>query len=78
MTYVHSAWEYKAQGVTAAQMNMFYGMAVMALAWRRRSPRNTARARSPTRGPGLHPAHQGAYVDEEIESMGTDFRHAAA
>ncbi len=31
MTYVHCAWEYKAQGVTAAQMNLFYGLAVIAL-----------------------------------------------
>ena len=31
MTHVHCAWEYKAQGVTAAQMNLFYGLAVIAL-----------------------------------------------
>ncbi|MCW5603399.1 MAG: MmgE/PrpD family protein [Burkholderiales bacterium] len=31
MTYVHCAWEYKAQGVTAAQMNLYYGLAVIAL-----------------------------------------------
>ena len=28
MTHVHCAWEYKAQGVTAAQMNLYYGLAV--------------------------------------------------
>ena len=31
MTHVHCAWEYKAQGVTAAQMNLFYGLAMIAL-----------------------------------------------
>jgi len=31
MTHVHCAWEYKAQGVTAAQMNLSYGLAVIAL-----------------------------------------------
>ena len=31
MTHVHCAWEYKAQGVTAAQMNLYYGLAVIAL-----------------------------------------------
>lgn len=31
MTYVHCAWAYRAQGVTAAQMNLFYGLAVIAL-----------------------------------------------
>ncbi len=30
-TYQHCAWEYRAQSVTAAQMNIFYGLAVMVL-----------------------------------------------
>ncbi len=30
MTFVHCAWDYKAQGVTAAQMNLYYGLAVIA------------------------------------------------
>lgn len=30
-TYQHCAWEYRSQSVTAAQMNLFYGLAVMAL-----------------------------------------------
>ena len=30
MTYVHTAWEYKPAGSTAAQMNMFFGLATMA------------------------------------------------
>ena len=31
MTHIHCAWEYQAQGVTAAQMNLFYGLAVIVL-----------------------------------------------
>lgn len=31
MTHVHCAWEYKAQGVTAAQMNLFFGLAAIAV-----------------------------------------------
>jgi aconitate decarboxylase len=31
MTFVHTAWDYRPAGVTAAQMNMYYGVAVMAL-----------------------------------------------
>lgn len=31
MTYVHTAWPYAPSGVTAAQMNLFYGLAVMAI-----------------------------------------------
>ena len=31
MTHVHCAWEYKAQGVTAAQMNLYYGLAVIGI-----------------------------------------------
>ncbi len=30
MTYVHTAWPYKPAGTTAAQMNIFFGLAVMA------------------------------------------------
>jgi aconitate decarboxylase len=31
MTFVHTAWDYHPTGVTAAQMNMYYGLSVMAL-----------------------------------------------
>ncbi len=30
MTFVHTAWEYKPAGITAAQMNMYFGLATMA------------------------------------------------
>jgi 2-methylcitrate dehydratase PrpD len=76
MTHVHCAWEYKAQGVTAAQMNLYYGLAVIALdgvafTEQYREDRLTdprildfiSRIR--------------ACVDPEIERMGAAFRHAA-
>jgi 2-methylcitrate dehydratase PrpD len=76
MTHVHCAWKYEAQGVTAAQMNLYYGLAVIALDGvafvdqyredRLRDPRildfiGRVQAR----------------VDPEIEAMGPAFRHAA-
>ena len=76
MTHVHCAWEYKAQGVTAAQMNLFFGLAVIALdgmafteqyrEGRLHDPRILDFIRRVT-----------AYVDPEIEAMGAPFRHAA-
>ena len=75
-TYIHCAWEYKAQGVTAAQMNLYYGLAMIALDGaafvdqyreeRLRDPRVLA----------LIPRIK-ARIDPEIEAMGAQFRHAA-
>jgi 2-methylcitrate dehydratase PrpD len=75
-TYVHCAWEYKAQGVTAAQMNLYYGLAMIALDGtafvdqyreeRLRDPRVLAFV------PRIK-----ARIDPEIEAMGAQFRHAA-
>jgi 2-methylcitrate dehydratase PrpD len=76
MTYVHCAWEYKAQGVTAAQMNLFYGLAVIALDGvafvaqyredRLKDPRIFAFI-----------ARIRAHADAGIDAMGPAFRHAA-
>lgn len=76
MTHVHCAWEYKAQGVTAAQMNLFYGLAVIALdgaafteqflAHRLAEPRTLDFIRRIT-----------AYVDAGIEAKGAPYRHAS-
>ena len=76
MTHVHCAWEYKAQGVTAAQMNLYYGLSMIALdgvafteqflEHRLAEPRTldfVKRIR--------------AHVDPEIEKMGPAFRHAS-
>ena len=78
MTHVHCAWEYKAQGVTAAQMNLFYGLAVIALdgvAFTDAVPGERACS-----DPKILDfiAQQRAYVDPEIEAMGAAFRHACA
>ncbi|MFL9918892.1 MmgE/PrpD family protein [Paraburkholderia fungorum] len=76
MTYVHCAWEYKAQGVTAAQMNLFYGLAVIAVDGvafveqyrleRLRDPRLFDFIGRVT-----------ARIDPQIDAMGPAFRHAA-
>jgi 2-methylcitrate dehydratase PrpD len=76
MTHVHCAWEYKAQGVTAAQMNLFYGLAVIAIDGvaftdqyreeRLRDPRILAFI-----------PRVSAFIDDEIEAKGPPLRHAA-
>jgi 2-methylcitrate dehydratase PrpD len=75
MTYVHCAWEYKAQGVTAAQMNLFYGMAVIALEGVAFTEQYTEKRLQEPRILDLI-KRQRAYVDQEIEALGPDFRHA--
>src|SRR5688572_25715134 len=76
MTHVHCAWEYKAQGVTAAQMNLYYGLAVIALDGMAFTEQySEARLRDP-RILGFI-KRLSAYVDPEIEGMGAPFRHAA-
>ena len=76
MTHVHCAWEYKAQGVTAAQMNLYYGLAVtahdgMAFVEQYRQDRLADPALLDFIG------RIEARVDPEIEGMGPAFRHAA-
>ena len=76
MTHVHCAWEYKAQSVTAAQMNLYYGLAVIAIDGvaftdqyredRLRDPRILDFIRRVS-----------AHIDEEIEAKGPPARHAA-
>lgn len=75
-TYIHCAWEYKAQGVTAAQMNLYYGLAMIALDGtafvdqyredRLRDPRVLAFV------PRIR-----ARIDAGIEAMGAAYRHGA-
>jgi 2-methylcitrate dehydratase PrpD len=76
MTFVHTAWDYRPAGVTAAQMNMFYGIAVMAL-------RGDVTARDYTED-GIADPEVLAFIprikvfeDPELEAMGAAFRHAA-
>lgn len=76
MTHIHCAWEFKSQGVTAAQMNLAYGLAVIAV--------DGAAFVDQYRQDRLHDprlldfiSRVRAYVDPEIEAMGPAFRHAA-
>jgi 2-methylcitrate dehydratase PrpD len=76
MTHVHCAWPYRAQGVTAAQMNLYYGLAVMALdgaAFVKQYAEE--RARDPRVLDFIKRIE--AYVDPDIDAMGPAFRHAA-
>ena len=76
MTHVHCAWDYKAQGVTAAQMNLYYGLAVTAfdgMAFTEQYRED--RLEEPKILDFI--TRLSAYVDPEIERMGAPFRHAA-
>jgi 2-methylcitrate dehydratase PrpD len=76
MTHVHCAWKYEAQGVTAAQMNLFYGMAVIALDGKAFVEQyREDRLRDPRILDFI--GRVDARVDPEIEAMGPAFRHAA-
>jgi 2-methylcitrate dehydratase PrpD len=76
MTHVHCAWEYKAQGVTAAQMNLYYGMAVIALDGAAFTEQfREARLADPKILDFI--SRITATVDPEIEKMGAPFRHAS-
>ncbi len=76
MTHVHCAWEYKAQGVTAAQMNLYYGLAVIALDGAAFTDQYREERLTDPRILDFIPRIT-AYVDPEIEKMGAAFRHAA-
>ncbi len=76
MTHVHCAWEYKAQGVTAAQMNLYYGLAVTALDGMAFTEQyKESRLHDPAIFDFI--TRITATVDAEIEKMGPPFRHAA-
>jgi len=76
MTYVHCAWEYKAQGVTAAQMNLYYGLAVIAHDGEAFVDQYDAKRLADPALLDMIKRTQ-AYEDAEIEAMGPPFRHAA-
>ncbi|MBI3372324.1 MAG: MmgE/PrpD family protein [Betaproteobacteria bacterium] len=76
MTLVHCAWEYKAQGVTAAQMNLYYGLAVIALDGVAFTEQyQQGRLADPNTLDFMKRIR--AHVDTEIEAMGPAFRHAS-
>jgi 2-methylcitrate dehydratase PrpD len=75
MTYVHTAWTYRDTGVTAAQMNMFYGLAAMATGGDVTVADYTpARMQDPALL-GFIPRIR-IHEDAELEAMGHRFRHA--
>jgi 2-methylcitrate dehydratase PrpD len=76
MTHVHCAWEYQAQGVTAAQMNLYYGMAVIALDGAAFTAQFREARLADPRILGFI-SRITAHVDPEIEKMGAPFRHAS-
>jgi len=76
MTHVHCAWQYQAQGVTAAQMNLYYGLAVIALDGAAFVDQyREERLRDPRILDFIGRVE--ARVDPAIEAMGPAFRHAA-
>ncbi len=76
MTFVHTAWPYKPAGVTAAQMNLFYGLAVVAL-YRDASVRQYAGERLADPVILDFIGRISAFEDAGLEAMGAPFRHAA-
>jgi 2-methylcitrate dehydratase PrpD len=76
MTFVHTAWEYHPVGTTAAQMNMYYGLSVMA---QRRNVSASDYSDDAIADPEIlafMPRIKIA-VDPEVERRGPSFRHAA-
>ena len=76
MTFVHTAWDYRPAGVTAAQMNMFYGLAVMALRGDV-SVADYAEDRIADAETLAFVARINIHLDEGLEQKGPAFRHAA-
>lgn len=75
-TYVHCAWEYKAQGLTAAQMNLYFGLAMIAIDGNAFVEQyREDRLQDPAVLDFI--GRITARIDPEIEAMGTAFRHAA-
>ena len=75
MTYVHTAWPYRPAGVTAAQMNLFFGLAVMA---RGNGVTVSDYAQDRLADPALLDFMRGitAFDDPEINAGGRQARHA--
>jgi len=76
MTHVHCAWPYRAQGVTAAQMNLFYGLAAIAVDGQAFVAQYREDRLADPRLLALIGRIQ-AHADPEIDAMGPALRHAA-
>ena len=76
MTFTHCAWEYKAQGVTAAQMNLYFNMASVAFDGVLFTEQYSVSKLTDPRLQGfMQKVH--AYIDPDIEAMGVAYRHAS-
>jgi len=76
MTFVHTAWDYRPIGVTAAQMNMYYGLSVMALKGNVSASDYSGDSIADPEIVAFVPRIKIA-VDSELESRGPGYRHAA-
>ena len=76
MTFVHTAWPYRPAGVTAAQMNMYYGLSVMAL---KKDVTAADYGEADIASPRLLDFMPKIRIEEdaELEGRGPAFRHAA-
>jgi 2-methylcitrate dehydratase PrpD len=76
MTFVHTAWEYRPASVTAAQMNMYYGLSVMAL---RKDVSAADYSEATIANPKILDFMRRIRISEdaELESRGPAFRHSA-
>lgn len=76
MTFTHCAWEYKAQGVTAAQMNLYFNMASVAFDGVLFTEQySNTKLIDPKLKLFMQKVH--AYIDSDIEAMGVAYRHAS-
>ncbi|WP_420965977.1 MmgE/PrpD family protein [Bradyrhizobium sp. B120] len=76
MTFVHTAWPYRPAGVTAAQMNMYYGLSVMA---HKKDVTAADYGEADIASPQLLDFMSKIKIEEdaELEASGPSLRHAA-
>ena len=76
MTFTHCAWEYKAQGVTAAQMNLYFNIASVAFDGVLFTEQYAeAKLSNPQLLAFMKKVH--AYIEPEIEALGVAYRHGS-
>jgi 2-methylcitrate dehydratase PrpD len=76
VTHVHCAWKYEAQSVTAAQMNLYYGLAMIALDGEAFVEQfEEDRIADPAAFAFMEKIE--AVADPEIDGLGREYRHMA-
>ncbi len=75
-THVHCAWPYRGQSLTAAQMNLYFGLAVMAISGDAGAPQFTEERVNDPEIMQFIPRIE-ARIDGEIDAAGPSARHAA-